>query len=128
MGTSFSATANTESEIGQVSTKGSGMTDDESVLMTVAETARLLERSTEQVRRYLREGTLSGQRLGGQWFVRRTDADAFLTRRHAGSVFLRELRTSDPDPLAAVIALGGSGGAAIATGKIKYVRSLRWER
>ena len=27
-------------------------------------------RSTEQVRRYLREGKLEGQRIGGQWFIR----------------------------------------------------------
>jgi hypothetical protein len=29
-----------------------------------------LGRSTEQVRRYLREGKLPGRRIGGQWFIR----------------------------------------------------------
>jgi excisionase family DNA binding protein len=37
--------------------------------VTVAEAARRLGRSLEQVRRYLREGKLKGQRIGGQWFV-----------------------------------------------------------
>jgi excisionase family DNA binding protein len=38
-------------------------------MITVAEAARRLNRSTEQVRRYLREGKLKGQRIGNQWFV-----------------------------------------------------------
>ena len=38
-------------------------------MITVAEAARRLNRSIEQVRRYLREGKLRGQRIGGQWFV-----------------------------------------------------------
>ena len=36
---------------------------------TVAEVARYLGRSIEQVRRYLREGNLTGYRVGNQWFV-----------------------------------------------------------
>jgi excisionase family DNA binding protein len=38
-------------------------------MITVAEAARRLGRSLEQVRRYLREGKLKGQRIGGQWFI-----------------------------------------------------------
>jgi excisionase family DNA binding protein len=38
-------------------------------LLTVHEAAKRLNRSTEQVRRYLREGKLKGQRIGNQWFV-----------------------------------------------------------
>jgi excisionase family DNA binding protein len=38
--------------------------------MTVQEAAQTLGRSTEQVRRYLREGKLEGQRIGGQWFIK----------------------------------------------------------
>ncbi len=38
-------------------------------MVTVAEAAQRLGRSLEQVRRYLREGKLKGQRVGGQWFV-----------------------------------------------------------
>ena len=38
-------------------------------MITAAEAARRLGRSLEQVRRYLREGKLKGQRIGGQWFV-----------------------------------------------------------
>ena len=37
--------------------------------LNVAEAAKRLQRSTEQVRRYLREGKLRGQRIGNQWFV-----------------------------------------------------------
>jgi len=38
-------------------------------MITVTEAAKRLNRSTEQVRRYLREGKLKGQRIGNQWFV-----------------------------------------------------------
>ena len=38
-------------------------------MITVAEAAKRLGRSLEQVRCYLREGKLKGQRIGGQWFV-----------------------------------------------------------
>lgn len=38
-------------------------------MITVAEAARRLNRSIEQVRRKLREGKLRGQRVGNQWFV-----------------------------------------------------------
>ena len=38
--------------------------------VTVPDAARQLGRSTEQVRRYLREGKLDGHRVGGHWFVR----------------------------------------------------------
>ena len=38
--------------------------------ITVQEAARNMGRSTEQVRRYLREGKLDGQRIGGQWFIK----------------------------------------------------------
>ena len=93
-------------------------------LLTVAETAKLLKRSTEQVRRYLREGDLPGRRLGGQWFVDRDDAEAFERQRRDGTEFLRRLATSDPDPLREVIAVGGSGGADIAGGRYQYFRSI----
>ncbi len=45
-------------------------------MITVAEAARRLNRSIEQVRRYLREGKLRGQRVGGQWFVEETAISA----------------------------------------------------
>ena len=38
-------------------------------MITVADAAKRLNRSIEQVRRYLREGKLKGQRIGNQWFV-----------------------------------------------------------
>lgn len=37
--------------------------------ISVNEAARRLQRSIEQVRRYLREGQLPGRRIGGQWFI-----------------------------------------------------------
>lgn len=40
-------------------------------MVTVAEAAKILNRSIEQVRRYLREGKLPGQRIGQQWFIPR---------------------------------------------------------
>jgi excisionase family DNA binding protein len=99
---------------------------DTSDQLTVAETARALKRSTEQVRRYLREGVLPGQRLGGQWFVARADVERF-TRQRGGPDFLRRLTASDPDSLGGVISIGGSGGADIASGRIPYLRSLAGE-
>lgn len=48
------------------------MTTTSDDLVTVAEAAKILHRSTEQVRRYLREGKLPGERIGGQWFIRRS--------------------------------------------------------
>ena len=41
-------------------------------MLTVSEAARLLGRSIEQVRRYLREGKLRGRRIGQQWFIDKT--------------------------------------------------------
>ena len=98
--------------------------EHEDGLLTVADTAKLLRRSTEQVRRYLREGELPGRRLGGQWFIGRDDAEAFARQRRDGSDFLRRLATSDADPLRDVIAIGGSGGGDIAAGRGRYLRSL----
>ena len=46
-----------------------GRKDTEEEQLTVAETATYLGRSTEQVRRYLRDGALVGYRVGQQWFV-----------------------------------------------------------
>jgi len=50
------------------------MSYDESMIdtkgmITVAEAAKRMDRSIEQVRRKLREGKLKGQRIGNQWFV-----------------------------------------------------------
>jgi excisionase family DNA binding protein len=50
-------------------------------MITVAQAAKRLGRSLEQVRRYLREGKLKGQRIGGQWFVE----EASLPLRYAPS-------------------------------------------
>jgi excisionase family DNA binding protein len=42
---------------------------DTTGMITVAEAAKRLDLSIEQVRRKLREGKLKGQRIGNQWFV-----------------------------------------------------------
>jgi excisionase family DNA binding protein len=98
-------------------------------LVTVAEAAQRLERSTEQVRRYLREGRLTGQRLGGQWFI---DEDALtvfqqVLREERG--FLEKVKPATVvDPLADVIGIGRGGGSNIAEGKDAYRRSFWWRR
>ena len=51
--------------------------------LTVIEVARELNRSLEQVRRYVREGQLPGEKLGRQWFVERKAPEDFQAR-HAG--------------------------------------------
>jgi hypothetical protein len=38
-------------------------------LLRVDDVARRLHRTTDQVRRYLREGKIRGRRIGGRWFV-----------------------------------------------------------
>src|SRR5688572_3619490 len=54
--------------------------------LTVEEAARLLDRSTEQVRRYLREGKLPGRRIGQQWFIEEGALAAWSpARRRAGA-------------------------------------------
>jgi excisionase family DNA binding protein len=42
-------------------------------LIDVQEAARRLNRSPEQVRRYLREGRLKGHRVNNRWYVDATD-------------------------------------------------------
>lgn len=53
--------------------------------ISVAEAAHRLDRSIEQVRRYLREGKLAGRRIGQQWFI-----------EEAGLVLPGSLRVGEP--------------------------------
>jgi excisionase family DNA binding protein len=54
--------------------------------LTVDEAARRLNRSIEQVRRYLREGRLPGRRIGQQWFIEEAALAAWRPgRRRAGA-------------------------------------------
>jgi excisionase family DNA binding protein len=101
------------------------MTDSAAEVLSVADTAKVLGRSTEQVRRYLREGVLAGRRVGGQWFVDKADVEAFTRRRTGGPDFIHQLfATEDHDPLGDVIGIGGSGGGDIAGGRARYLRAL----
>jgi excisionase family DNA binding protein len=65
--------------------------DDDRNLLTVAQAARLLERSTEQVRRYLRENRLPGTRIGGQWFIDRDALKQFADAAKAKQTFLKRI-------------------------------------
>jgi hypothetical protein len=51
--------------------------DNNDPYVSVNETARRLNRSIEQVRRYLREGRLEGRRIGQQWFIEEAAIEAF---------------------------------------------------
>jgi len=53
--------------------------------VTVAEAARRLNRSIEQVRRYLREGRLAGRRIGQQWFIEEAALAAWRPGHGGGS-------------------------------------------
>jgi excisionase family DNA binding protein len=98
-------------------------------LLTVADAARALERSTEQVRRYLREGRLTGRRLGGQWFIDRAALDAFGEELRDQSTFLDKVKPAQKlQPLDAVIGTGRGGGSNIAQGKNAYRRAFWWRR
>jgi excisionase family DNA binding protein len=62
-------------------------------MITVTEAARRLNRSTEQVRRYLREGKLRGQRIGNQWFVEESATRGSMTARYEQQMeVLRRIR------------------------------------
>ena len=98
-------------------------------LLSVADAARRLSRSTEQVRRYLREGRLSGRRIGGQWFIDGAAVAAFLRGLREQQGFLERIPPAqERDPLAAVIGIGGGGGSNIAEGKDAYRRTFWWRR
>ncbi len=98
-------------------------------LIGVAEAASRLGRSTEQVRRYLREGRLGGRRIGGQWFIEASALAAFLAAPREERGFLDRVRPSNErDPLGAVIGIGRGGGSNIADGKDAYRHAFRWRR
>ncbi len=61
-------------------------------MITVTEAARRLGRSLEQVRRYLREGKLKGERIGQQWFIE--EASLGLLYRPAGGRLRRVKETA----------------------------------
>jgi excisionase family DNA binding protein len=96
-------------------------------LMTVADAARELSRSTEQVRRYLREGRLAGRRMGGQWFIERAAVESFGKAATKEDQFTRKLRPARRvRPLDDVIGIGEGPGSDISSGKHQYrVASLR---
>ena len=101
----------------------------EGSLVSVAEAARTLDRSTEQVRRYLREGRLTGRRIGGQWFIEAAALRGFHGTLREQQPFLGRVRPSNErDPLAAVIGIGRGGGSNIAEGKDAYRRAFWWRR
>ncbi len=104
-------------------------TVDGQSLVTVAEAARRLERSTEQVRRYLREERLSGRRIGGQWFIDGVALETFSQVLREERGFLDKVKpATEVDPLATVIGIGRGGGSNIAEGKDAYRRAFWWRR
>jgi len=98
-------------------------------LLTVVDAARELGRSTEQVRRYLREGRLNGRRLGGQWFIEEAALTAFREALSDQSGYLDSIRPAGQiRALDAVIGIGHGGGNNIGEGKDAYRRSSWWRR
>ena len=95
-----------------------------SARLTVADAARLLERSTEQVRRYLREGVLRGERIGNQWFIDAADLERMQEARRRSEGLIGALEAGDRDPLGTVIGIGRSGGNAISRGTAAYLQAL----
>jgi hypothetical protein len=108
--------------------EGKGIVDEHDQL-SVADAAQALERSTEQVRRYLREGRLKGRRIGGQWFIGATDLTVFQASLQEQTGFLQKLEpAAEIDPLGAVIGIGSGGGSNLAEGKDAYRRTFWWRR
>lgn len=89
--------------------------------LSVADTARILGRSTEQVRRYLREGRLAGRRVGGQWFIEAKAVEDFASGQTREDKFTRDLkRAARTKPLDAVIGIGAGPGSDIVNGISSY--------
>ena len=53
------------------------MVDSSTGMLTIREVAAELDRSTEQVRRYVREAKLPARKMGMQWFVDPGDVEEF---------------------------------------------------
>jgi len=101
---------------------------DSGDLLTVADAAVFLDRSSEQVRRYLREGRLDGRRIGGQWFIDQGALRAFSHSIKAEPGFLARVPLAmESDPLGKIIGIGSGGGTNLSQGKDAYRRSLRGE-
>ena len=95
--------------------------EDDQEMLSVGDAAKRLERSTEQVRRYLREGRLNGRRIGGQWFIERSVLDAFASAAKQQHGFVNRLRRASAiRPLDDVIGIGGGTDTNIAGGKVPY--------
>ena len=98
--------------------------DQDRNLLTVAQAARVLDRSTEQVRRYLRENRLPGQRLGGQWFIEREALQQFLDAARVKQTFIDRIGPARTlRPLDSVIGMVESGGVDISKGKRAFLRT-----
>lgn len=96
--------------------------DNERNLLTVAQAARMLDRSTEQVRRYLREDRLPGQRIGGQWFIDRAALQEFADAARARQSFVRRIGPARTlRPLDSVIGIA-EGRTDISQGKRAFLR------
>lgn len=97
--------------------------DEDRKLLTVGQAARVLERSTEQVRRYLRENRLDGQRIGGQWFIDRTDLQRFADASKAKQTFLNRVGAARTlRPLDSIIGIVDGAGSDISLGKRIFLR------
>jgi excisionase family DNA binding protein len=102
--------------------------EEERSLLSVSDAAQRLQRSTEQVRRYLREGRLQGRRFGGQWFIERSVLDGFVGSQQKQQGFLYRLpAASRIRPLDDVVGIGSGPGTNIGEGKGAY-RNAAWRR
>jgi excisionase family DNA binding protein len=97
--------------------------DDDQDLLTVAQTARILKRSTEQVRRYLREERIPGQRMGGQWFIKRSAVTEFADAVKVKQTFLTRVGPARTlRPLDSVIGITDGNGLDVSKGKRAFLR------
>lgn len=102
--------------------------EEERSLLSVSDAAQRLQRSTEQVRRYLREGRLQGRRIGGQWFIERSMLDTFMASAQKRRSFVHRLQpAAEIRPLDDVIGIGSGPGTNIGEGKSAY-RNAAWRR
>ncbi len=95
--------------------------EDSQALVSVGDAARRLGRSTEQVRRYLREGRLDGRRIGGQWFIAQHVLDEFANAARQKRNFVDGLDLAHKvRPLDDVVGIGVGPGSNMGEGKSAY--------
>ncbi len=83
-------------------------------LLTVDQLAQMLDMHPRTIRRYIREGQLKASKVGGEWRIRKEDAETFVGGRVA------QIQKEAADDIAAYL----DGGAGETDGKFRVCAIL----